>query len=93
MAILIILILVIAGIIVLLLVMAPFMKSEQYVNREIIISAPRQKVFDYLKLLKNQTDGTIGYIYAWYIEISHEHNGANGRKTGCEKYGLLVCLL
>jgi hypothetical protein len=30
------------------------MKKEHYVNREIIINAPRQKVFDYLKLLKNQ---------------------------------------
>ena len=48
--------LVVAGIIALLLIIALFMKREHYVNREIIINAPRQKVFDYLKLLKNQDE-------------------------------------
>ena len=48
--------LVLAGFIVLLLLMALFMKREHYVRREIIINAPRQKVFDYLKLLKNQDE-------------------------------------
>ena len=46
--------LVLAGIIALLLIIALFMKREHYVKREIIINAPRQKIFDYLKLLKNQ---------------------------------------
>lgn len=46
--------LVVAGIIALALIIALFMKREHYVNREIIINAPRQKVFDFLKLLKNQ---------------------------------------
>jgi uncharacterized protein YndB with AHSA1/START domain len=46
--------LVIAGLFALLLIVALFMKKEHYVNREIIIDAPRQKVFDFLKLLKNQ---------------------------------------
>ena len=46
--------LVVAGIIALLLLIALFMKREHYVKREIIINAPRQKVFDYVKLLKNQ---------------------------------------
>jgi hypothetical protein len=46
--------LIIAGIIALLLIMALFMKKEHYVKREIIINAPLQKVFDYIKLLKNQ---------------------------------------
>jgi hypothetical protein len=41
-------------IIALLLIIALFLKKEHYVNREIIINAPRQKVFDFLKLLKNQ---------------------------------------
>ena len=45
-----------AGIIALLLLVALFMKKEHYVNREIIINAPRQKVFDYVKLLKNQDE-------------------------------------
>jgi len=38
----------------LLLLVALFMKREHYVNRAIIINAPLQKVFDYVKLLKNQ---------------------------------------
>lgn len=46
--------LVVAGIIVLLLIIALFMKKQHYVKREIIINVPRQKVFDFLKLLKNQ---------------------------------------
>jgi len=46
--------LVLAGIIALLLLIALFMKKKHYVNREIIINAPRQKVFDFLKMLKNQ---------------------------------------
>ena len=48
--------LVLAGIIALLLVIALFMKREHYVKREIIIDAPRQKIFDYIKLLKNQDE-------------------------------------
>ena len=54
MNIIIIILLVLAGIIALLLIIALFMKREHYVNREIIINAPLQKVFDFLKLLKNQ---------------------------------------
>ncbi len=46
--------LVASGIIALLLIMALFMKREHYVKREIIINAPLQEVFDFLKLLKNQ---------------------------------------
>jgi hypothetical protein len=56
MNILIIIILVIAGIIALLFIIALLMKREHYVKREIIINTPRQKVFDYLKLLKNQDE-------------------------------------
>ena len=48
--------LVVAGIIALLLIIALFMKKTHYVKREIIINAPRQKVFDYVKLLKNQDE-------------------------------------
>lgn len=46
--------LVVTGFIALLLIIALFMKKDHYVRREIIINAPRQKVFDYLKLLENQ---------------------------------------
>ena len=46
--------LIIVGFIALLLIIALFLKKEHYVKREIVIIAPSQKVFDYLKLLKNQ---------------------------------------
>jgi hypothetical protein len=52
--------LVLAGLIALLLIIALFMKKQHYVKREIIIGAPRQKVFDYLKLLKNQDEFNAG---------------------------------
>ena len=54
MSIIITILLVVASIIALLLIIAFFIKKEHYVKREIIINAPRQKVFDYVKLLKNQ---------------------------------------
>ncbi len=54
MNILITIILVLAGIIALLLIIALFMKRKHYVKREITINAPSQNVFDYLRLLKNQ---------------------------------------
>ncbi len=56
MNILIIILLVIAGIIALLFIISFFMKKEHYVRREIIINAPQQEVFDYIKLLKNQDE-------------------------------------
>lgn len=40
--------------IVLLLIIALFLKNEYTVEREITISKSRQEVFDYIKLLKNQ---------------------------------------
>lgn len=54
MSIIIIILLIVVGIIVLLLILGLFMKKEHYVRREIIINAPRQKVFDFVKLLRNQ---------------------------------------
>ena len=51
---LIIILLALAGIIALLLIIGLFMKREHYVKREIIINAPKQEVFDFLKLLQNQ---------------------------------------
>ena len=51
---LIIILLWVAGFIGLLLLIAIFIKKEHYVKREIVINAPVQKVFDFLKLLKNQ---------------------------------------
>ena len=60
MNIIVIILLVLAGIIGLLLIIALFMKKEHYVKREIVINAPRQKVSDYIKLLKNQDEFNTG---------------------------------
>lgn len=54
MDILITILLALAGIIAFLLLAALFMKKEHFVKCEIIINAPVQKVFDYVKLLRNQ---------------------------------------
>ena len=55
-----IIILVIAGIIASLLIIAFFMKREHYAEREIVIDAPQQTVFYYLKLLKTKMSLTKG---------------------------------
>ncbi len=60
MSVIVTILLVVAGIIVLLFVVALFTKREHYAKREIIINAPRQKVFDYVKLLKNQDEFNTG---------------------------------
>lgn len=44
------------GAIALLLIVALFVKKEYQISREIVIAKPRQVVFDYVKLLKNQND-------------------------------------
>lgn len=54
MNILITILLVIAVIIALFLIIPIFMRKQHYVNREIVINAPVQKVFDFLRMLKNQ---------------------------------------
>lgn len=54
MNILVIIVVGIGSIIALLFILALFMKREHYVRREIIVNAPSQKVYDFLKLLKNQ---------------------------------------
>jgi hypothetical protein len=66
----------IAGIIALLLIVALFSKKEHYVKREIIINAPRQKVFDYVKLLKNQDTFNEGAIAG--SDRKREYKGTDG---------------
>jgi hypothetical protein len=53
---LIIILLILAGLIALLLISGLFMRKEHFVKREIIVNAPIQKVFNYIKLLKNQDE-------------------------------------
>ena len=69
--------LIVVGIIALLLIIALFMKREHYVNREIIINAPLQKVFDFLKLLKNQ-DQFNKWATADKIMRKEEFKGTDG---------------
>ena len=76
MTIIVTILLVVAGVIALLLVIALFMKRERYVNREIIINAPRQKVFDYIKLLKNQDEFNKHAMTA--PDRKREFNGTDG---------------
>lgn len=56
MSILVIILLILAGIIVLPMIIALFIKKNHYVKREIVINAPLQKVFDYVRMLKNQDE-------------------------------------
>lgn len=44
------------SLITLLLVIGLFMRKEHYVRRGIIINAPSHKVFDYIRLLRNQDE-------------------------------------
>lgn len=89
--------LIIAGIIALLLVIALFMKKECNVRREIIIDAPRRLVFDYIRLLKNQ-DGFNKHEIA-YPDRIQEFKGLYGtgyiyicsddKNTGAGEKGIL----
>ncbi|MBS1653869.1 MAG: SRPBCC family protein [Bacteroidetes bacterium] len=54
MSILITILLIIAGIVVLFLLTAALVKKDFTLEKEIIIDQPKQKVFDYLKLIRNQ---------------------------------------
>lgn len=46
--------LILVALIALLLILALFLRKRHYVRREITINAPNQKVFNFLRLLKNQ---------------------------------------
>jgi hypothetical protein len=76
MNIIIMVLLILAGIIALLLIVALFMKREHYVRRDIIIHAPRQKVFDYIKLLKNQDEFNTGAMAG--SDRKREYKGTDG---------------
>lgn len=49
----------IVGLIVLALIVALFVKKEYAVEREIVINKPKQEVFDYIKLIKNQDNYSV----------------------------------
>ena len=68
--------LIVAGTIALVLIIALLMKRKHYVRREMIIHAPRQKVFDYLKFLKNQEQFNSGAMED--ADRKKELNGTDG---------------
>lgn len=64
------------GLIVLLLIIAAFSKKKYSVSTEITIKQPKQLVFDYLKLLKNQDN-----FSKWALmdpNMSKEYRGTDG---------------
>jgi hypothetical protein len=66
----------IAGIIVLLLIIALFVKNEYAVEREVVINKPKQEVFDYIKALKNQDNFSV-----WAMrdpDMKKEYRGTDG---------------
>lgn len=50
---------IIAGVVILLLIIALFTKKEYSVVREIVINSPVQQVFNYIRLLKNQDNYSV----------------------------------
>jgi len=65
-----------AGLIVLLLIIAAFVKKNYHVTSEITIQKPSQVVFDYLKLLKNQDN-----FSKWALmdaNMTKEYRGTDG---------------
>jgi hypothetical protein len=68
--------LILAGIVAFVMILAVFMRKEHYVRREVIINASRQKVFDYLKLLKNQDNFNKNAMAG--SERKREYRGTDG---------------
>jgi uncharacterized membrane protein len=68
--------LVIAVIIVLILIVALFTKKEYTVQREITINKPKQQVFDYIRLVKNQ----LNYNKWWQMDpnVKTDFRGTDG---------------
>jgi hypothetical protein len=66
----------IAGIIALLLIIALFTKKGYKTYSEIIIHAPRLKVFDYLKHIKNQDNFNLSVMMD--PEMKKEFKGTDG---------------
>jgi len=49
----------IAALVVILLIIALFVKKEYAIEREVVINQPLQKVFDYIKYIKNQDNYSV----------------------------------
>ena len=76
MSILITVLLVLAGIIALLLIIALLIKKDFALGKQVVINKPKQEVFNYLKILKNQERYSV-----WVIkdpEIKIVYTGTDG---------------
>lgn len=76
MNILITILLILAGLIVVILVIAALSKTEYSIQREIIINKPVQQVFDFIKYLKNQQ-----YYNKWVMadpDVKRNYTGTDG---------------
>jgi uncharacterized protein YndB with AHSA1/START domain len=70
--------LIIAILIALLLVIPLFVKKDYFIEKEILINAPTQKVFDYIKHIKNQDNYS-----KWVMtdpSMKKEFRGTDGRE-------------
>lgn len=81
------LLLVLAGIIVLLLLIALFMRKRHYVSREIIIHTNRQKVFNYLKLVRNQESFN---KHAMVSPDRQKHTGEQMERLAISMHGVAI---
>jgi uncharacterized protein YndB with AHSA1/START domain len=69
MSIIITIVLIIAGIILLFLLTALFVRKEFSLEKEVIIDKPKQQVFDYLKLIRNQEQYSVWVMKDPHIKI------------------------
>jgi uncharacterized protein YndB with AHSA1/START domain len=71
-----IILLVIAGIVALLLIVALFVKKDYLIKREIVISKPKATVFEYIRFVRNQD-----YFNKWVMAdpgMSKQYTGTDG---------------
>ena len=59
----------IVGIIALILLIALFVKKEFRLEKQVIIQKPKQEVFDYLKMIRNQEDYSVWVMRDLKIKI------------------------
>jgi hypothetical protein len=76
MNILITVLLVLAALVVLLLIVGLFMKKEHFVKRQIVINAPLQQVFGFLRLLRNQDAFNTGAMAG--ADRKRDYKGTDG---------------
>lgn len=72
MSIVVTILLVLAGIVVLFLLVALLVKKEFSLQKEIVIARPKQEVFDYVKLIRNQEKYSVWVMKDPHINIVYK---------------------